>query len=372
MIPVDPESREAPEPGRVASTPDWPTLLTTLIAGSDLDANTTRWALSEVMTGRADDAKLAGLLIGLRAKGETVDEITGLAQGMLDHASPLPVPGISLDIVGTGGDGAGTLNVSTAAAVVAASAGVVVVKHGNRAASSQCGSADVLEALGVSIDLDPPRVADIATEVGITFAFAQRFHPAMRHAAGVRRSLGVRTAFNVLGPLTNPARPAAMAVGVSEVRWAPVLAGVLARNRVSALVFRSDDGVDELTSVTGADVWVVRSGEVARTRFDPRRLDLAVASAADLAGGDARFNATRVRQILAGEHGPAADTIALNAAAGLLATDLVDGPASGVGADAVAADLTTYLAEPLRRARAVLANGGAGQLLDRWAAATTR
>jgi len=397
---VSPEGAAAGDEARA-----WAELLTALTDGHDLAATTTRWALSEVMSGRADDARLAGLLIGLRAKGETVEEIAGLADGMLAHAMPLPVAGGVLDIVGTGGDGAGTLNISTAAAVVAAASGAVVVKHGNRAASSRCGSADVLEALGVDIDITPEAVAEVAAEIGLTFAFAQRFHPAMRYAAPVRRSLRIRTAFNVLGPLTNPSRPAAMAVGVSDARWAPIVAGVLARNGVTALVFRSDDGVDELTTASGADVWVVVRGEVAHGRFQAAPLGLAPAVLTDLAGGDADTNAARLRQVLLGETGPVADTVALNAAAGLLAADLAGGPAAAgpatalpaagapaaggpatavpaagapamettpaPSAAAVADGFTVALRGPLERARGAIADGAASDLLQRWVAATT-
>ena len=230
------------------STPTWPGLLAELLAGRDLDVGRAGWAMDQVMRGEASDVQLAAFLVALRAKGETSAELEGLAAAMLSHAVPLEVPGPTVDLVGTGGDQAHTVNISTMASLVLAGAGHRVVKHGNRASSSSSGSADVLEALGVRLDLPPARVAELATEVGITFCFAQVFHPAMRFAAGARRGLGVPTAFNVLGPLTNPARAGAAAVGVADRRLAPLVAGVLAARGTSALVFRGEDGLDELTT----------------------------------------------------------------------------------------------------------------------------
>jgi anthranilate phosphoribosyltransferase len=228
--------------------------------------------MDRIMSADATPVQIAGFLVALRAKGETVDELTGLAEAMLSHAVRIEVPGPTVDVVGTGGDRANTVNISTMAALVVAGAGLRVVKHGNRAASSACGSADVLEALGVRLDLPPERVAEVAEQAGITFCFAQLFHPAMRHAAQARGGLGVPTAFNFLGPLTNPAQPAAAAVGVADLRMAPLLAGVLAARGASALVFRGEDGLDELTTSGPSQVWLVRDGAVTQQRLDPAEL----------------------------------------------------------------------------------------------------
>jgi anthranilate phosphoribosyltransferase len=337
----------------------WPEILSTLLAGQDLPAESTAWAMGEIMRGETTDAQIAGFAVALRAKGETVDEIEGLVAAMYANATPFAGDPArdALDIVGTGGDRAHTVNISTMAAMVAAGAGARVVKHGGRAASSASGSADVLEALGIKLDLPPERVAQIADEVGITFCFAAAFHPSMRFAAGPRRELGVPTTFNFLGPLANPARPTAQAVGVSDVRMASVLAGVLAGRGVSALVFSGDDGLDELTTTTTSRVWVVRGGEVAEERFDPSVLGLPPASREDLRGGDAAFNAEVVRRVLTGEPGPVRDMVALNAAAGLAAYR-----DSGEG-------LTERLAAGLDAARTAIDSGAVADLLNRWIAA---
>ncbi|WP_336922693.1 anthranilate phosphoribosyltransferase [Aquipuribacter sp. SD81] len=345
------------------SVPTWAGVLDTLARRDDLDRDQTRWALNEVMNGEADDARLAGLLVGLRSKGETVSEVSGLAEAMLAHAVPLTVPGPTLDIVGTGGDGARTVNISTMASVVAAGAGATVVKHGNRAASSSCGTADVLEELGLDLELDPAQVASNARAHGMTFAFAPRFHPAMRHVGPVRRSLGIRTVFNSLGPLTNPARPAAMMLGVADERHAGIIAGVLASRGTTALVVRGEDGLDELTTTAPSVVRVVVRGEVAETRFEAESLGLAPATVADLRGGDRGLNAGVVRSVLGGETGPVADVVVLNAAAGLLALDLVEDERSAAD---VAEQLPYHLEPALERARASLVDGRAQQVLRSW------
>ncbi|MDQ3664243.1 MAG: anthranilate phosphoribosyltransferase, partial [Actinomycetota bacterium] len=299
----------------------WPEVLSALLDRRDLDADQTAWAMGEILAGNSTPAQIAGFAVALRAKGETVDEVEGLVRTMYEHAAPLEVPGRCVDVVGTGGDRAHTVNISTMAAVVTAGAGARVVKHGNRAASSLSGSADVLEALGVVLDLPPVRVAAVAEEAGITFCFAPVFHSSLRHAAVPRRELGVATTFNFLGPLTNPARPAAQAVGVADARMAPVLAGVLARRGVEALVFRGDDGLDELTISSTSSVWVSRAGSeaVERVQVDPRELGVPRASVDTLRGGDPARNAVVFRQVLAGEPGPVRDAVVLNAAAAIAA-----------------------------------------------------
>ncbi len=352
-------------PGPAALAPTWPLLLRTLLAGTDLDEGQTRWAMGQVMGGEASPAQLAGFLVALRAKGESVGELTALADEMLRHARLIDVPGRCLDIVGTGGDLMHTVNVSTMAAIVAAAAGVRVVKHGNRAASSSSGTADVLEALGLRLDQAPERVAELANEVGITFCFAQVFHPSFRHAGPVRRELGVPTAFNVLGPLTNPARPAAAAIGCPDARLAPLMAGVLARRGASAVVFRGHDGLDELAATGPADVWWVRDGEVEALVVDAvADLGLEPITVDRLRGADPAFNADVVHRVLAGERGPVRQTVLLNAAAGLAAEGSLPGTGQGT--------LVERLAAGLRIAAAAVDDGRATALLARWVEASQR
>ncbi len=342
----------------------WPAILSALLSGSDVPGESTAWAMNEIMNGDATPAQIAGFVMALRAKGETIDEVSGLVDAMYDHATVLDVPGRAVDVVGTGGDRSRTVNISTMAAIVVAGAGVPVVKHGNRAASSACGAADVLEELGVRLDVEPSRVGAIATEVGITFCFAPLFHPAMRHAAAARRELGVPTTFNVLGPLANPARPAAQAVGVADERLAGIVAGVLAGRGTSALVFRGDDGLDELTTTTTSRVWVARDGEVVEQLFDPARIGIPAASPEELRGGDARHNAGVVRRVLDGEPGPVRDAVLLNAAAALVA---YDGVPSGDGPD-----LHDAVGDAYKRAATAVDSGAAAGVLERWITAAHR
>ena len=335
----------------------WPEVLSALIAGQDLDTATTAWAMGEVMSGEATPVQVTGLLVALRAKGETGPELAGLVESMLAHAHRIAVPGPCVDVVGTGGDRSHTVNISTMAALAVAGAGVRVVKHGNRAASSRCGSADLLEELGVVIALQPAAVQQVAEQAGITFCFAQVFHPAFRHAAVARRELGVPTAFNFLGPLTNPAQPDAQAVGCADARMAPVMADVLARRGTTALVFRGDDGLDELTTTTTSTVWRVSGGAVTRETLDPSRLGLPVADPEALRGGDAAANAAVARDFLAGATGPVRDTVLLNAAAALVALRDESGP------------LEDQLAEAVAVVGAAVDDGRAAAALQRWVAA---
>ena len=338
----------------MAGANGWPDVLSALVSGRDLTATQTSWAMAEILSGAATPAQIAGFAIALRAKGETVSEVEGLVATMYDHAAPLAVAGRAVDIVGTGGDRAGTVNISSMAAVVAAGAGVLVVKHGNRAASSSSGAADVLEALGVRLDLTPRRVGEVAARAGITFCFAPVFHSSLRHAAAPRRELGVATTFNFLGPLTNPAHPAAQAVGVADRAMAPVMAGVLARRGVTALVFRGDDGLDELTTTTTSSVWVVDASGVGEESVDPRDLGIALAQAGDLRGGDVAYNADVFRRVLDGDRGPVRDAVVLNAAAGLAAH------AGSAGA------LADRLGSGIERAQEAIDTGAAAGLLARW------
>src|SRR6202050_2017546 len=265
----------------------WPALLGALIRGDSLTADESEWAMNEIMDGAATPSQIAGFGVALRIKGTSVAEMTGLSRAMLAHATPIHVAGHLPDMLGTGGDGARTVNVSTLGTIVAAAAGVRMVKHGNRAASSACGAADVLEALGVIIDLPPAATADLADEVGGASLLAPLYHPALRYAGPTRSELGVPTVFNFLGPVANPARPSAQAVGVFDPAMGGVIAGVLAGRGCSALVFHGSDGLDELTTTGSSLMWVVHDGEVARTEFSPAALGLPPASLADPRGGGA-------------------------------------------------------------------------------------
>jgi anthranilate phosphoribosyltransferase len=337
-----------------AATVSWSHLITSLLAREDLSREQAAWAMEQVMTGEATPVQLAGFLVALRAKGETVDELAGLVDVMLQHAVRIEVPGPALDVVGTGGDRSRSVNISTMASIVVAGAGYRVVKHGNRASSSATGAADVLEALGVRLDLPAQRVAELAAEVGITFCFAQVFHPAMRFAGPARRELGVPTAFNFLGPLTNPAQPGISAVGCADQRMAPIMAGVLASRGDSALVFRGDDGLDELSTTAPSQVWQVQDGVVTALRFDPADVGLPRATLDDLRGGDAGHNAGVVRSLLDGGHGPVRDAVMLNAAAALVA--------AGVGAG----DLVKRITAGLELANQSVDSGAAADVLRRW------
>jgi anthranilate phosphoribosyltransferase len=340
----------------------WPALIGALVRGDPLTADETAWAMNEIMEGAATPSQIAGFGVALRMKGETVAELSGLAAAMLAHATPVIIPGPLLDLVGTGGDKAHTVNISTMGAIVAAAAGAQVAKHGNRAATSACGAADVLEALGVRIDLPPAATARLAEEVGIAFLFAPLYHPALRHAAVPRRELGVPTVFNFLGPVANPARPAALAVGVADPRMGPVIAGVLAGRGCSALVFHGSDGLDELTTTGTSAVWVVHDGAASEARFDPAALGLPRPGPGDLRGGDAAHNAGVARAVLAGEKGPVRDVVLLNAGAALAAAAGVAGPGELDGA----------LADGYERAQAAVDSGAAAALLDRWASTSQR
>ncbi len=336
----------------------WAEVLTSLIGGNDLSAEQTAWAMSEILSGEATPSQIAGFAVALRAKGETVEEIQGLVDGMYAHASPMVVTGRVLDVVGTGGDRSMSVNISTMAAIVAAGAGARVVKHGNRSASSKAGSADVLEALGIRLDLPAAAVARIGEEVGITFCFAAAFHPALRHAAVPRRELGVGTTFNILGPLAHPAKPQAQAIGCADVRMAPLMAGVFARRGVDAWVFRGDDGLDELTTTTTSHVWAVADGQVAEFVVDPDRFGLGGGTAESLQGRGVAFNADVVRRLLAGETGRVRDAVLLNAGAALAVHADEDG------------DPLDRLAAGIERARTSVDSGRARTTLERWVEAS--
>ncbi|MGW9308116.1 anthranilate phosphoribosyltransferase [Saccharomonospora azurea] len=332
----------------------WPTVLNELIERVDLSEDATAWAMDQVMSGEATPAQIAGFAVALRSKGETPAEISGMAKAMLAHAKRIELTTPTVDIVGTGGDRKGSVNISTMTSLVVAAAGTPVVKHGNRAASSKSGAADVLEALGVTIDSEPDDVRRCVEELGIGFCFAPVFHPAYRHTGPPRRELGVSTAFNLLGPLTNPAQPTSGLIGCAYLDKAPVLAEVYARRGHSVLLVRGDDGFDEITTTTTSTAWVVSNGQVRRTTIDPTVLGIPLSEPDALRGGDAAANAEVVKDLVGGKKGPVRDAVLLNAAGALAAYA------------GFSDDLTADLNAGLERATRTLDSGAAADLLDRW------
>lgn len=336
----------------------WPEILTALMGGRDLANEQTRWAMRQILAGEATSAQIAGFAVGLRAKGESVGELDAAVETLYAFAAPLSIEGRALDVVGTGGDRSFSVNISTMSAIVAAGAGALVVKHGNRSASSKAGSADVLEELGVRLDLQPADVARVAREVGITFCFAPTFHGALRYPGPTRSELGVPTIFNLLGPIANPARPAAQAIGCADLRSAPLIAGVFARRGVDAWVFRGDDGLDELTTTTTSRLWVVEGDGVVEHSLDPSKLGISPATAADLRGGDVAHNAQVVRDVLAGAQGPVRDAVLLNAGAALAIHAAEHGR------------IEERIAAGISRAAEAIDSGAAAAALGRWVTAT--
>jgi len=327
----------------------WPDITDRLLRGTDLSAADAEAAMTAIMDGSTSAVQIAGFLVALRAKGETAAEIAGLVRTMRRFAIAVPVDGATVD---TCGDRSGTFNISTVAAVVAAAAGARVAKHGNRAASGRCGSADLLEAWGVAISLPPDAVARCIDEVGIGFCFAQAYHPAMRYVMPVRRELGVRTIFNIMGPLSNPAGAAHQTIGVSDPAMAERMAHVLAAlDTTHALVFHGHDGLDELTTTGPSRVWEVRDGAVDAYELDPAELGVARAAAADLVGGEVDTNRAMADAVLEGKPGPTRDVVVLGAAAALYAADVTADLTAGIAAAVTAID-----------------SGAARDVLDRWVA----
>ncbi|MBL3700262.1 anthranilate phosphoribosyltransferase [Leucobacter luti] len=343
---------------------NWPTVLTALLEGADLSVSQAEWAMARFMTGEASGAQVGAFLVALRSKGVTVEEVIGFRDAILAEALPIALPPMSLDIVGTGGDRFGTVNVSTMASITAAAAGVPVVKHGNRAASSQSGSSDVLSALGIDLGLDAAELARAFEDVGIAFVHAARFLPGFRHVAPARAELGIPTVFNFLGPLCNPVRPEASAVGVADIDRVPIFVGVFRLRGASALVFRGDDGLDELTTTGHSRLWEVSRGGLTEHDIDPRDLGIPRAEISDLVGGTPDENAAVVRRVFDGERGPVRDIVLLNAAAGMVAYDLAQRPES------VERALLERLHEKLRLAEETIDSGRAAAKLADWAAAT--
>jgi len=336
----------------------WPAVLGPLLDRRDLPAAATRAAMTEILEGAATPAQLAGFVVALRMKGETVEELRGLLDAMLAAAALVSVADDLrdrlVDIVGTGGDRSHTINVSTLASFVVAGAGVPVCKHGNRAASSACGAADLLEALGVNLELGPEDVVRCIEATGLAFCFAPRFHPAMRHAGPSRRELGVPTAFNILGPMANPAQVRRQVVGLADASLAERMLGVFQqRGATRVMIVHGDDGLDELTTTTRSTVWELDGGAIRSWTVDPAELGLAPARAEQLVGGDAATNARLARAVLGAERGPHRDVVVLNAAAGLLVGGAVGSLADGI-----------------ELAGAVLDDGRAAAALDRLVAAS--
>ena len=344
----------------------WPEILGILLGKSDLNRGQASWAMREIMSGEASEAQVGAFMMALRAKGESVDELAGLVDVMLDHSVILDTGSNAVDIVGTGGDMIGTVNVSTMASIVTSAMGVPVMKHGSRSASGKTGSSEMLEVLGVRLDLSPERVADIFREIGITFFFAPVFHPAMRHVAPIRKQLGVPTTFNFLGPLANPAQPIATSLGVANLLVAPLMAAEVAARGRTALVFRGDDGLDELTTTAASTIWQVSSGEVRELRLDPLDLGMRRAPLELLVGGDAHENAEVARSLFASQRGERLDAIrdivALNAAGGLVAYELAKDPSR------VEVSLLERFAVGVERALEAIDSGSASEKLSTWIA----
>lgn len=338
----------------------WKSILTKLVLkGEHLTQEESAWYVDELMDGNADEVPVAAVLATQQQLGLTADEVAGAAGAMVDHAIPLKLSKPSTDIVGTGGDGFATVNISSTASIIAAAAGVTIAKHGNRAASSKSGAADCLEALGLPLDLTPDQVAQVGEKVGITFAFARTFHPAMRFVGPIRAKLGIPCVFNVLGPITNPAHPAHCAIGCADRKMGPVMAEVLRKQGATGMVFTSAEGMDELAATGPAAVWLISADGIEETSLDPaKELGLPPVTVEDLKGGTPEYNAEVSRKVIAGEKLPSTDTIMLNAAAAIVADgSLLPDPA---------APLADRFTEALGIARDAVASGKAAAKLDEW------
>lgn len=339
----------------------WPATLEALEYGLDLTPDQAHWAMREILENRADIAEIKSFLLALKSKGETAPEVSALVDEMYRHSAPISIKERAVDAVGTGGDVAHTINISTTSAIIAAAAGARVVKHGNRAATSLSGAADLLEALGVAISLDGPKVEESVRQLGIGFCFAPMFHPAMRFAGPARKELGVPTIFNILGPLANPAKPTAAAIGVASDRMHMVTAEVLADRGVDGFVFRGDDGLDEITLTTSSTIITIGPGKIEKSTIDPRDFGIAHSPLSAIRGGDPQENARITHAIFAGEHGAYRDAVVLNAAAAIAAfrgeqeRSVHDRITDGVSAAILAID-----------------SGAAAHLLTRWVELTQK
>jgi len=352
----------------MTQTHSWPAILSRLLEKNDLDRATSAWAMNQIMAGDAADSQIGAFMIALRSKGERVDELAGLVDVMLERCVILDTGSDAVDIVGTGGDMVGTVNVSSMASILTSASGIPVMKHGSRSASGKTGSSEMLEVLGIRLDLSPERVADIFREIGLTFFFAPVFHPAMRHVAPIRRELGIPTTFNLLGPLANPAQPIATSLGVANRTMAPLMAAELAARGRAGLVFRGNDGLDELTTTDESLVWEVAGGEVHEQSLDPRKFGMERASHEQLLGGDAHFNAKVCRDLFDGSTdgnlGAVRDIVVLNAAAGVVAYELAKDPSRWD------VDLDLRFEDSVERVTRALDSGAAREKLSAWIAAT--
>jgi len=339
----------------MTSDNSWPDVFSNLKTKTDLSNTQSYWAMNQVMSGLANAAEIKELLIGLKEKGETATEITSFVDAMLEHSVKLDVSHNAVDTCGTGGDALGTVNISTAAAIVVAGTGIPVVKHGNRAASSKSGSADVLEVLGIATNMTAEQVLDSYLKCGITFCFAPTFHPAMKYAGPVRKELAIPTVFNILGPLANPAKPKAQVVGVANLKMAPIVAQVLANRKVSAIVVRGLEGLDEISVSGPTQIWDARNAEVKESLFNSLDIGIKQASLDELKGGDANFNAELILQALRNTGSEAIrDAICVNAAASVVAYENPTG------------DFKSSMELAVARTRGSLESGAALDVLNRW------
>jgi anthranilate phosphoribosyltransferase len=346
----------------------WSTILTQLLSGEDLTRQDASWAMRQIMSGEATPSQIGAFMLALRAKGETADELSGLVDVMLENALLLETGSDAVDIVGTGGDLLGTVNISSMASIVAAAAGTPVLKHGSRSASGKTGSSEMLEVLGIRLDLSPQQVSEVFKKVGITFFFAPVFHPAMRHVAPIRKELGIPTTFNFLGPLANPAQPLATALGVANPQIAPLMALELAQRGRTALVFRSEDGLDELSTTATNQIWQVSDGKVTQLSLDSSKLGLQKAQKDWLIGGDAQHNAQVAMRLFEGEkfenQQAIHEIVALNAAAGLVSYNLAKNPQEANKT------LEERFQVALESSRKAIDSGAALAKLSSWSAAT--
>lgn len=334
----------------------WSLSIETLNRKSDLTFELSRRVMEEILSGARSSEEVSEFLTLHTQKGGTATEVAGFIDAMYAHAAPIKIDTRAVDTVGTGGDGFHTINISTASAIVAAAAGATVVKHGNRAATSQSGAADVLEALGVKIDLNGEQVATLISELGIGFCFAPMFHSAMRHAAVARKSLGFPTIFNILGPLSNPAQPLAYAIGVAKQEMFPIVAEVLRERGVDALVFRGQDGLDEISLSAPTDLFVISDKKSEVVEIDPQRWGIPRNPIETLRGGSAEVNARHMREILGGEPGPMREVVLLNAAATLIAFE----------GNFSRREIEDRFVAALAQASQAIDSGGATTLLERW------
>lgn len=352
------------------STPTWPELLANLLDSKDLSREQASWAMREIMAGEATEAQLGAFMIALRSKGETVSELAGLVDVMLENSLVLETGDDAVDIVGTGGDLFGTVNISSMASIVAASCGVPVLKHGSRSASGKTGASEMLEVLGVNLDLSPQQVSEVFKTVGITFFYAPVFHPAMRHVAPVRKQLGIPTTFNFLGPLANPAQPIATAMGVANQAGAELMAQELSQRGRVGLVFRADDGMDEISTASTNTIYEVSNGEITHHRFSTEAIGIKSATVEQLIGGDARHNAQVALKLFRNEdfenRQAVADMVAINAAAGLVSYQLAKDSSQKL------IPIETRISQAYETASNAMRNGKSLEVLERWTATSHR